>query len=234
MQLVLPEVLSAEALAQVQSLLASAPAGEGWADGTATSGTQSRGVKTNEQMPEQGSVTAKARDVVVAHLSRHPLFMMAALPRRLYPPNFNRYRAPSAAFGNHIDNALRNVPGAAGHLRTDLSCTIFLSDPKSYEGGELVITQVGSETAASNYKLQAGDAILYPASTVHRVNPVTRGERIACFFWVESMVRSSEQRQMLYEMDLHLMRLRHQHGESAETVGLTATYHNLLRMWAQT
>jgi PKHD-type hydroxylase len=242
MQLVLPEVLTADALAQVRTLLASAGAGagadEGWTDGTATSGTQSRGVKTNEQMPEQGRVTAQAREIVVAHLSRHPLFMMAALPRRLYPPNFNRYRAPSSEFGNHIDNALRNVPGSTGYLRTDLSCTIFLSDPQSYEGGELVITQAGSETTisgiASSHKLQAGDAVLYPASTVHRVNPVTRGERIACFFWVESMVRNSEQRQMLYEMDLHIMRLRQRHGESAETVGLTAAYHNLLRMWAQT
>jgi PKHD-type hydroxylase len=234
MQLVLPQVLPAPIITDVLSLLAKAPLGESWIDGASTSGPQSRGVKSNEQMPEQGRVTAQAREMVVTHLSRHPLFMMAALPRRLYPPNFNRYSAPSSEFGNHIDNALRNVHGMAGYLRTDLSCTLFLSDPQSYDGGELVITQAGSETMATSYKLQAGDALLYPASTVHRVNPVTRGERIASFFWVESMVSSTEQRQMLYEMDLHIMRLRQRHGESPETVGLTAAYHNLLRMWAQT
>jgi PKHD-type hydroxylase len=230
MQIVLPQVLPPEAIAQVHDLIAKAPPGEGWVDGVATSGTQSRGVKFNQQTPEQGVVTTAAREIVVQHLNRHPLFLMAALPRRVYPPNFNRYAGQANEFGEHIDNALRHVQGG-GYLRTDLSCTLFLSDPSTYDGGELVVTSPGSESAR---KLQAGDAFLYPATTVHRVNPVTRGERVACFFWVESMIREPHQRQMLYEMDLHIMRLRQRHGESAETVGLTGTYHNLLRMWAQT
>jgi PKHD-type hydroxylase len=235
MQLVLDDVLSPAEVAQLLALLRSAPAGEGWVEGVATSGQQSAPAKNNQQMPEQGRVTAQARERVVAHISRHPQFMTAALPRRLYPPSFNRYAGQANAFGAHIDNAMRHIPGTPGFLRTDLSCTLFLSDPKSYEGGELVIESPGGEQA---YKLAAGSLVLYPASTVHRVNPVTQGERVASFFWVESMVRSAEQRQLLYELDLTITAQRTRElqtigQESEESIRLTGTYHNLLRMWAQ-
>ncbi|MBS7807735.1 Fe2+-dependent dioxygenase [Variovorax sp. PCZ-1] len=235
MQLVISSVLSAADVAKLLTLLRNAPAGEGWLDGVATSGKQSAQVKNNQQMPEHGKVTQQARELVVGAISRHPSFMTAALPRRLYPPNFNRYTGSANTFGAHIDNALRTLPGAPGFLRTDLSCTLFLSEPDSYAGGELVIQAAGGEQA---YKLPAGSLLLYPANTVHRVNPVTSGERIACFFWIESMVRSQEQRELLYELDMTIMAQRTrelQRGgkESAESVRLTGTYHNLLRMWAQ-
>ncbi len=234
MQLSIPNIMSAADISSILSLLSHAPAGEGWIDGAATSGKQSAAVKNNQQTPEKGKVTQQARDIVVSSISRHPSFMTAALPRRLYPPNFNRYTGGANTFGAHIDNALRRVPGAAGFLRTDLSCTLFLSDPASYDGGELVIEGAGGEQA---YKLPAGSLLLYPATTIHRVNPVTRGERIASFFWVESMVRSHEQRELLYELDLTIMAQRTRElkkggQESAESVRLTGTYHNLLRMWA--
>jgi PKHD-type hydroxylase len=235
MQLTICSVMPAIDVANTLALLRNAPAGEGWVDGVATSGQQSSQVKNNQQMPELGRVTAQAREIVVSSISRHPSFMTAALPRRLYPPNFNRYSGGANMFGAHIDNALRTLPGAPGFLRTDLSCTLFLSEPDSYEGGELVIQGASGEQA---YKLPAGSLLLYPATTVHRVNPVIRGERIACFFWVESMVRSHEQRELLYELDMTIMAQRTrelQNGgkESAESVRLTGTYHNLLRMWAQ-
>jgi PKHD-type hydroxylase len=236
MQLIISSVLRAPDVAQVLKLLEDAPAGEGWADGVATSGKQSAQAKSNQQMPELGHVTQQAREIVVSAISRHPDFMTAALPRRLYPPNFNRYSGKSNTFGSHIDNALRSVHGAPGFVRTDLSCTLFLSEPESYDGGELVISSASGE---QSYKLPAGSLLLYPATTVHRVNPVSRGERIASFFWIESMIRSTEQRQMLYELDMTIMALRTRElqttgRESEESVRLTGTYHNLLRMWAQT
>jgi PKHD-type hydroxylase len=238
MQLVIPDVLSALEINRILSLLASAPEGESWVDGVATSGKQSAQVKNNQQTPESGQITAQAREIVNNAISKSPEFMTAALPRRIYPPNFNRYAGSANTFGAHIDNALRHVSsanGSGGFLRTDLSCTVFLSEPASYEGGELVISSAGSE---QSHKHAAGSLLLYPATTVHRVNPVTRGERIACFFWIESMVRSSEQRELLYELDMTIMAQRTRElqtsgQESAESVRLTGTYHNLLRMWAQ-
>ena len=235
MQLPLHGILSPQDIRKVLDLIAHAPEGEGWISGLATSGKQSAQVKNNQQTPEGGRVTAQARDLIVSAISKSPDFMTAALPRRVYPPNFNRYSGQTNTFGQHIDNALRNVPGNNGFLRTDLSCTVFLSDPASYEGGELVISSPGGELA---YKLPAGSLLLYPATTVHRVNPVTRGERICSFFWIESMIRNNEQRQMLYELDMTIMALRTrelqtQGRESEEAVRLTGTYHNLLRMWAQ-
>ena len=234
MQLPLHAVLPSESIAQVLQLLHSAPPGEGWVSGLVTSGKQSAQVKSNQQMPEAGRVTAQAREIIVAAISKSAEFMTAALPRRVYPPNFNRYSGQTNTFGAHIDNALRNVPGGNGFLRTDLSCTLFLSDPASYDGGELVISSPGGDLA---YKLPAGSLLLYPSTTVHRVNPVTRGERISSFFWIESMISSNEQRQMLYELDMTIMALRTRElqstgRESEESVRLTGTYHNLLRMWA--
>jgi PKHD-type hydroxylase len=235
MQLPIQHVMPPEDIRKVLDLIAHAPQGEGWISGLATSGKQSAQVKNNQQTPENGRITAQAREIVNQAISKSPEFMTAALPRRIYPPNFNRYANEANTFGAHIDNALRHVSGTGGYLRTDLSCTLFLSDPASYEGGELVIQSAGGE---QSYKLPPGSLLLYPATTVHRVNPVTRGERIACFFWVESMVRSHEQRELLYELDMTIMAQRTRElqasgTESEESVRLTGTYHNLLRMWAQ-
>ncbi len=235
MQIVLPQILSPDEISRILVLLNSAPPGEGWLDGKVTTGPQSALVKNNQQMPQEGRVTAQAREIVAQALGRHPGFMTCALPRRILPPGFNRYSGSANTFGPHIDNALRNTPGGAGFLRTDISCTLFLTEPQSYEGGELVISSAIGEQA---YKLQAGDMLLYPSTSVHRVNPVTRGERIASFFWVESMVASGEQRQLLHDLDLAIMGLRSREmqtsgRESDEAVRLTGIYHNLLRMWAQ-
>lgn len=235
MHTIIPAVLSSSEVEQCLTLLKNAPASEGWVDGLATSGKQSGQVKNNWQMPEQGVVTDQARAMVVAAIGRHPTFLTAALPKRLYPPNFNCYRGNANSFGAHIDNALRNAKGTIGFVRTDLSCTLFLSDPRSYDGGELVIM---SNQGEQQYKLESGSLVLYPATSVHRVNPVTRGERIASFFWVESMVRSSEQRQLLFDLDMSIMALRTREmqtigQDSQESIQLTGTYHNLLRMWAQ-
>ena len=234
MQLPLHHILSPQDIRKVLDLIANAPEGEGWINGLATSGKQSAQVKNNQQTPEGGRVTAQAREIIISAISKSAEFMTAALPRRVYPPNFNRYTGETNTFGAHIDNALRNVPGTGGFLRTDLSCTLFLSDPASYDGGELVINSPGGDLA---YKLPAGSLLLYPSTTVHRVNPVTRGERISSFFWIESMVSSNEQRQTLYELDMTIMALRTRElqstgRESEESVRLTGTYHNLLRMWA--
>ncbi len=231
MQLHLSGVLSAEDIKRIVDMIAQAPAGEGWIDGRATSGPQSALAKNNQQTPERSPITAQAREIVVSAITKNPQFVTASLPRRLYPPNFNRYADKANAFGNHIDNALRNMQGfgSSGYLRTDMSCTVFLSEPQDYDGGELVIASASGENA---YKLAAGDLILYPASTVHRVNPVTRGARVACFFWIESMVRSLEQRVLLYEMDMAILALRENAGDTPEAVRLTGVYHNLLRMWA--
>ncbi len=236
MLLKISQLLNPEETSQVLHTLAHAPAGEGWADGRATAGTQGAQVKNNQQMPEQSATTVKAREVVINALAKSAQFMTGALPKRIYPPSFNRYAQGNNAFGSHIDNAVRSVPavgGMGGYLRTDLSCTLFLTPPDRYDGGELVMESPSGEQA---FKLAAGDMLLYPANTVHRVNPVTRGERIASFFWVESLIASNEQRQLLYELDMGIYGLRSNSsssGESAETVRLTGVYHNLLRMWAQ-
>ncbi|RYF40040.1 MAG: Fe2+-dependent dioxygenase, partial [Comamonadaceae bacterium] len=168
--------------------------------------------------------------LVVRALDRSPQFMAAALPKKLFPPRFNRYSQAASHYGRHVDNAVRFTDNGA-RVRTDLSCTLFLCEPGEYDGGELVVHGAGASQQA---KLAAGDAVLYPGTSVHEVLPVTRGERLAAFFWIESMVRSNEQRQLLHEMDLALMALREAGGESPAAVALTGTYHNLLRMWADT
>jgi PKHD-type hydroxylase len=167
----------------------------------------------------------------VAALNRHAIFFSAALPERVFPPLFNRYAGAANAFGNHVDNAVRFVPGGRGErVRTDISCTLFLADPDAYDGGELVVEDT---YGVQRVELLAGDAVLYPGTSVHRVEPVTRGARVASFFWIESMVRSDEQRRLLHDMDVHLMRLRETVGETDPAViGLIGMYHNLLGQWA--
>jgi PKHD-type hydroxylase len=224
-------VLGPDELSQVRRLLADAP----WGDGNVTAGVQSAQVKNNQQLPQQGAVTQALQSLVLGALQRHHLFFSAALPKKVFPPLFNRYGGENNTFGNHVDNAIRYVtsgPNQGQRVRTDVSCTLFLTEPDSYDGGELVVEDTyGSQ----RIKLAAGDMVLYPSTSVHRVEPVTRGERIASFFWIESMVRSDEQRRLLFEMDKHLMHLRSTVGETdAGVIGLTGTYHNLLRLWAHT
>jgi PKHD-type hydroxylase len=228
MLLHVPAVLSADELREARAVLARAP----WGDGRVTAGVQSAQAKNNEQLPQDGAETQALQQIVMRGLNRHPLLFSAALPKRVFPPLFNRYGGAANRFGDHVDNAVRYVPGRAERVRTDISCTLFLSDPADYDGGELVIDDT---YGAQRVKLPAGDMVLYPGTSVHRVEPVTRGFRVASFFWIESMVRSDERRRLLFEMDAHLMKLRAGVGETDPAViGLTGTYHNLLRMWVDT
>ena len=223
----IPEVLNADELQQARAILSDAP----WTDGRVTAGVQSAQMKNNEQLDQQGEAVRRLQPIVLRGLNRHPRFFSAALPKKVFPPLFNRYGGQANAFGRHVDNAIRYPPGGLGErVRTDLSCTLFLADPQDYDGGELVIDDTYGE---QRIKLPAGDMVLYPGTSVHRVVPVTRGFRLASFFWIESMVRGDEQRRLLFEMDAHLMQLRGSVGETdPAVVGLTGTYHNLLRMWA--
>jgi PKHD-type hydroxylase len=219
------QVLTADEVSRFRQVLDDAP----WADGRVSSGAQAAHAKHNEQLPESHPLTRQLQEQVLQALQRHALFFSAALPRQVSPPMFNRYGGALNTFGNHVDSAVRHLPAGGGRVRTDVSCTIFLSEPDEYDGGELVIEDT---FGPRRVKLAAGDMVVYPGTSVHRVEPVSRGHRMACFFWVQSMVRSDEQRRLLYDMDMHLMRLRSTVGETDEAViGLTATYHNLLRMW---
>lgn len=223
----LKNLLSAEEVAQARALLgADAP----WVDGRTSAGAQALAHKRNEQLAQGSEQAGTLRALVLAALQRDALFFSAALPRKIFNPLFNRYSGATNFYGAHIDGAVLRSQATGEWVRSDLSCTVFLSDPEDYDGGELLIAQPAGE---QRVKLPAGDAILYPGSTVHQVTPVSRGARIASFFWVQSMVRSAEQRELLFTMDMDLLRLRQQLGEAAPTVvGLTGTYHNLLRMWA--
>ena len=227
MLLKIANVLDAQALAQARDLLAQAP----WQDGRASAGKQAAAVKNNEQLPIGSEPSKALQALILQALERHPMFFSATLPKRVLPPMFNRYTGEANRYGRHVDQAVRYVPGSSQRVRTDISCTLFLSDPADYEGGELCIADTFGE---QRVKLAAGDLVLYPGTSVHHVEPVTRGARLASFFWIESMVRSDEQRRLLYEMDVSLMALRGEHGESDAVVQLTGTYHNLLRMWADT
>jgi len=227
MLLHLPDILTADEVRQAQALLAEAP----WGDGRTGAGDQARQVKNNEQLDHDCPQAQAIRAMVLRALDRSPLFFSAALPKRVFPPRLNRYGGDSNYYGNHIDGSVRYLPDTGQRVRTDVSCTIFLVDPTSYDGGELCIADTYGEQAI---KLPAGHMVLYPGTSLHQVKPVTRGYRLACFFWIESMVRSDEQRRLLYELDMNLLALRQQHGDGAETTAMTGVYHNLLRMWADT
>jgi PKHD-type hydroxylase len=225
MLLQLPEVLTPEQLLQARALLARAP----WIDGRVTAGHQSAQVKDNLQIPEGCAEHKALGGIVLTALERLPLFISAVLPLKVFPPLFNRYD-PGMTFGAHVDNAIRILPGHGGRIRTDVSCTLFLSDPESYDGGELIVEDTYGE---QRVKLAAGDAVIYPATSLHRVAPITRGSRLASFFWVQSMVRDDGQRSLLFDLDMAINRARGDlpAGHSSPTE-LTAVYHNLLRRWA--
>ena len=227
MLLQIRQVLSPAELRSARAILD----GAAWGDGRVTAGAQSALAKNNEQLDQEGEAAKALRPIVMQGLNRNADFFSAALPKRVFPPLFNRYGGAANAFGNHVDNAVRFLPGTVGErVRTDISCTLFLAEPDEYDGGELVIEDT---FGPQRVKLPAGDMVLYPGTSVHRVDPVTRGHRVASFFWVESMVRSDEQRRLLYEMDRHLMHLRGTVGEADPgVIGLTGTSHNLLRAWA--
>jgi PKHD-type hydroxylase len=235
MLLRIPGILRPDELRRVRELVL----GADWADGRISAGSQSAAVKNNRQLAEDLPAAVEAMHAVSVALARNPMFVAGALPKTVYPPLFNRYGGSTNAFGSHVDNAVRTHAATARHVRTDISATLFLSDPASYDGGELVVHDTYGE---QRIKFDAGDLVLYPGTSVHRVEPITRGERLACFFWVESMVRSDEQRRLLYEMDLAITALRQQGHDSAapqegpaespEIIRLTGCYHNLLRMWA--
>ena len=219
-----PALLDAATLARVRALVSGGP----WADGRITAGAQSAQAKNNRQLPEDCAAAAEARGLILPALQSNALTFSAALPRRVYPPLFNRYDGATNAFGAHIDNAVRTHRASGAHVRTDLSCTLFLSDPADYDGGELVIDDT---FGTQRVKLPAGDMILYPASSRHWVEAVTRGARIASFFWIESMVRDDAQRRLLFDLDVAITSLRGRDGDSVEAIRLTGCYHNLLRMW---
>lgn len=217
-------LLDAERLAAIDALLRDAS----WEDGRATAGFQSSQVKHNVQLPQGSAAARQAGEIVLRALERHPDFISAALPRHVYPPLFNRYE-PGMSFGNHVDNAVRQIPGTHHRLRTDVSATLFLSPPGSYDGGELIVEDTFGTHAV---KLGAGDLVIYPAGSLHRVEPVTRGARVAAFFWVQSMVRDDGARTTLYEMDTAIRELTASGADGGALLRLTACYHNLLRRWA--
>lgn len=225
MLLQIPDILSAAELQQANALLAAAS----WTDGRTTAGPQAASVKRNQQLPTRSEPALSLQRLVLAALDRQPLYFSAALPKRVLPPMFNRYGGETNHYGSHVDQAIRHLPDGQGGLRADISCTLFLTDPSTYDGGELVVDDLFGNRS---FKLPAGHLLLYPASSVHQVLPVTRGQRLASFFWIESMVRSAEQRRLLFDFDLQVMRLREQLGETPETIALAGTYHNLLRQWA--
>jgi PKHD-type hydroxylase len=221
----IPDVLTAEQAAQARALIARAD----WSDGRATAGHQSARVKDNLQLPEGSPEARRLGDLVLGALERNALFISAVLPLKVFPPLFNRYD-PGMTFGAHVDNAVRQVAGTAHRVRTDVSCTLFLAEPDQYDGGELVVEDTYGE---QRVKLPAGHAVVYPATSLHRVEPVTRGSRLAAFFWVQSMVRDDAGRALLFDLDMAINRLR---GDLApdhpSPVRLTGVYHNLLRRWA--
>ena len=225
MMLHIPGVLTPEQVADCRQRLDAAD----WADGRATVGPQGAQVKRNHQLPEHSPLSQELGRVVLDALARHPLYVSAALPLRTVPPLFNRYGG-GEHYGLHVDGAVRPGSRPGELLRTDLSCTLFLCEPEDYDGGELVVFDT---YGTHEVKLPAGDLILYPSSSLHRVEPVTRGARICSFFWVQSMVRDDARRQMLFELDSQIQKLRVRLGDSEEVVALTGHYHNLLRQWAE-
>jgi PKHD-type hydroxylase len=222
----IPAVLSKAEVAHCRRVLEAAE----WVDGKVTAGYQSAKSKNNIQLLENSDAANQLGDIILTALANNNLFMSAALPLKIFPPLFNCYQG-GHSFGVHVDNAIRQVKGTAVKVRTDLSMTLFFSEPKEYDGGELVIEDT---YGTQSVKLAAGDMILYPSTSLHRVTPVTRGRRLASFFWLQSMVASDEKRSLLYDMDMSIQNLSQGNEDHPAIIQLTGVYHNLLRQWAQT
>ena len=224
MLLSLPSILSRQAVAEMRAAIDAAE----WVDGNVTSGAQSALAKRNLQLPENSPAARKAGEQILDALEKTPLFVAAALPLKVFPPLFNRY-GEGNSFGMHVDNALRVRRDNGFRIRTDLSATLFLCDPSEYEGGELVVEDT---YGVHEVKLPAGDLILYPASSLHRVEPITRGARVSSFFWIQSMVREDAKRTLLFDMDMSIQSLAAELGQGhPQVIALTGVYHNLLRTW---
>jgi PKHD-type hydroxylase len=221
----IPAVLTPEQVAHFRQRMDAAR----WVDGNATSGHQSAQAKFNEQLPEDSPEAKELGELILQALGRNPYFFSAALPKQVFPPLFNRYGA-GMTFGSHVDSAVRSHPTKPIRIRTDLSATLFLANPEDYDGGELLIEDMHG---AQQIKLPAGHMVLYPATSVHRVAPITRGQRVGSFFWIQSMVRDDAQRALLFDLDMAIIRLTDEAPKSPALVSLTGTYHNLLRMWAE-
>ena len=225
MLIAVPDLLSAAELADVRAIIDAAE----WIDGNATSGHQAALAKNNEQLPEDGDAARQAGRLILEALGRSPIFFAAALPLRIYPPLFNRYGA-GQEFDTHVDNAIRIKRGSDFRIRSDLSITVFLEAPEDYDGGELLVED---HYGVQRVKLPAGHAVVYPSSSLHRVTPITRGRRVASFFWLQSMVRSAEERRTLFDLDRAVQRLTGElGGKDRSVIELTGVYHNLLRLWA--
>jgi PKHD-type hydroxylase len=224
MLLDIPEVLTSAQVAQARQALDQAE----WVDGRVTAGHQSARAKHNLQLPEDHPAARQLGDLILGALQRHPLFISAALPLRVFPPLFNRYEG-GGSFGNHVDNAIRQVTGTPHRIRTDLSATLFLAAPEEYDGGELLVEDT---YGVHSVKLPAGNLVLYPSTSLHSVRPVTRGARIAAFFWIQSMVRDDGERTLLFDLDTAIQRINQDAPDHPASVQLTGVYHNLLRRWA--
>lgn len=225
MLLNIPQVLSPDQVRTVAEKLG--PDQAAWVDGRVTAGHQGAPLKRNIQIAENAPIARELGDIILAALERNPLFISAALPSQVYPPMFNRYEA-GMHFGSHVDGAIRLIPGTGIKIRTDISATLFLSEPDDYDGGELLIEDT---FGVHSVKLAAGDMVVYPASSLHRVAPVTRGARIASFFWVQSLIKDDGQRSLLFDMDTAIQRLNTANADNIARTNLIGCYHNLLRMW---
>ncbi len=221
----IPSLLTSEQVAEARRLLDSAE----WIDGKATAGPQSARAKDNEQLVEGSPVAREVGEMILAALQRSALFVSAALPLQVFPPLFNRYSG-GQSFGTHVDNAIRQVPGTPHRIRTDLSATLFLAEPDTYDGGELIVEDT---YGVHPVKLPAGDLVLYPSTSLHHVRPVTRGTRVCSFFWIQSMVRDDGARTLLFDLDTGIRRAGEHLADPAPIVQLTGVYHNLIRRWAE-
>lgn len=225
MILQIPNVLTAAQVASCRAKLTTA----NWADGKITAGYQSAHAKHNLQLPEDDPLAREIGDLILAELGKNALFISAAMPLKVFPPLFNCYQG-GQSFGIHVDNAIRQVKGTPHRIRTDLSCTLFLSEPDEYDGGELLIADT---YGAHKVKLPAGHMVLYPSTSLHQVTPVTQGARIAAFFWLQSMIREDAQRTLLFDLDTSIQNLNQEFPSNQNAVRLTGIYHNLVRRWAE-
>lgn len=225
MLITVPNLFSPEQVAEARKILDAAE----WVDGKVTAGYQSARAKDNVQIPEGHPAARQVGEMILKTLGQNPLFLSAALPLHVFPPLFNRYSG-GQSFGTHVDNAIRQVPGTPHRIRTDLSATLFFAAPDEYDGGELCVEDTYGVHAV---KLPPGHMVLYPATSLHHVKPVTRGARLCSFFWLQSMIRDDGKRSLLFDLDLSIQRLSRDHPDHPSAVQLTGVYHNLLRQWAE-